>query len=73
MKRRSFFGVLALVGGRRALAAHRHAGNLVLVTHDVNIRALVGEYASQGEMIVALVQPGGTLRVVGRLPGATVG
>jgi hypothetical protein len=39
----------------------------------VNIRALVGEYASQGEMIVALVQPGGKLRVIGRLPDATAG
>lgn len=55
------------------LAAYKKAGNLVLVTHDVNIRALVGEYASQGEMIVAVVQPGGRLRVIGRLPDATGG
>lgn len=58
---------------RAFLAAYKKTGNLVLVTHDVNIRALVGEYASQGEMIVAQVQPGGKLSVVGRLPDATAG
>ena len=40
--------------------------NLVLVTHDVNIRALVGESVSQGEIVVA--RPGkGRLEVLGRL------
>jgi phosphohistidine phosphatase SixA len=58
---------------RAYLAAYKNGGNLVLVTHDVNIRALVGEYASEGEMIVALVQPGGKLQVVGRLADASVG
>ena len=51
---------------RAFLAGYKNPGNLVLVTHDVNIRAMVDEYASQGEMIVASVEPGGTLRVVGR-------
>ncbi len=55
---------------RAFLASYKSAGNLVLVTHDVNIRALVGEYASQGEMIVALAQADGTLKVLGRLPHA---
>lgn len=58
---------------RAWLANWKHAGNLVLVTHDVNIRALVGEYASQGEMIVARAQPDGTLKVLGRLPHAGAG
>jgi broad specificity phosphatase PhoE len=58
---------------RAWLASWKHAGNLVLVTHDVNIRALVGEYASQGEMIVARAQPDGTLSVLGRLPHAGPG
>jgi phosphohistidine phosphatase SixA len=53
---------------RAYLAGYKSVGNLLLVTHDVNIRALVGEYASQGEMIVALAQPDGTLKAVGRLP-----
>jgi phosphohistidine phosphatase SixA len=56
---------------RAYLASYRHGGNLVLITHDVNIRALVGEYASQGEMIVALAQLDGSLKVVGRLSDAT--
>lgn len=56
---------------RAYLASYKNAGNLVLVTHDVNIRALVGEYASQGEMIVAQAQPDGTLKFVGRLPDVT--
>ena len=40
--------------------------NLVLVTHDVNIRALVNEYAEQGEIVVARPGPH-RLDVVGRL------
>lgn len=40
---------------------------LVMVTHDVNIRALVDRYVRQGEMVVAAVEKGGTLRVVGTL------
>jgi len=40
--------------------------NLVLVTHDVNIRALVGLYVAPGEIVVT--RPGdGRLDVVGRL------
>ncbi len=49
------------------LNAYRERGNLVLVTHDVNIRALVGQYANQGEMIVVEKKPDGGLTVVGRL------
>ncbi|MCD2517833.1 histidine phosphatase family protein [Massilia sp. G4R7] len=55
-------------------SAWRQAGskdNLVLVTHDVNIRALVSEFVAQGEIVVA--QPvDGRLQVVGRLPLSTV-
>jgi len=53
---------------RTFLSAHKEPGNLVLVTHDINIRVLVGESLSQGEMVVALVQPDGTLKSVGVLP-----
>lgn len=46
--------------------AWRGKDNLVLVTHDVNIRALVGESVAQGEIVVA--RPGqGRLDVLGRL------
>ena len=49
------------------LGAYRKAGNLVFVTHDVNIRALSGRYLNQGEMAVALAKPDGTLSVAGVL------
>lgn len=53
---------------QRYLVAFKESGNLVLVTHDVNIRALVGQYAHQGDMVVALANPDGSLRVVDALP-----
>jgi phosphohistidine phosphatase SixA len=52
---------------RSYVAANLGPGNLVLVTHDVNIRALVGEYVTQGEMVVATPRADGALDVVGRL------
>ena len=46
--------------------AYAGPGNQVLVTHDVNIRALVGESVAQGEIVVT--RPGaGRLEVLGRL------
>lgn len=53
---------------QRYLVAFKESGNLVLVTHDVNIRALVGQYASQGDMVVALANADGSLRAVDTLP-----
>ena len=53
---------------RSYLSTHKEAGNLVLVTHDINIRVLVGESLAQGEMVVALAQPDGALKSVGVLP-----
>lgn len=55
--------VLARVAGWRRLAGR---DNLVLVTHDVNIRALVDESVAQGEIVVARPDDG-RLRVLGRL------
>lgn len=52
--------VLARVG------AFADKTNLVLVTHDVNIRALVNEYVAQGEIVVARPDAG-KLEVVGKL------
>jgi broad specificity phosphatase PhoE len=52
---------------RQALLAWQGPGNLVLVTHDVNIRALTGDRLAQGEMLVATRRPDGSLAVVGRL------
>lgn len=51
-----------------ALMAEPHAGgNLVLVTHQVNITALTGIVPAMGEMIVLTPQAGGTARIAGRL------
>jgi broad specificity phosphatase PhoE len=53
---------------RRYLAAFKAPGNLVLVTHDVNIRALVGQYLHQGDMVVASANADGSLRVTDTVP-----
>lgn len=42
----------------QALQAHRAPRNLVLVTHQVNISALTGEFTTMGEML--LTRPGKT-------------
>jgi len=48
------------------IAAWQGPGNLLLVTHQVNITALVGSGVGSGEMIV--VRPAGDeMQVVGRL------
>jgi phosphohistidine phosphatase SixA len=43
------------------------AGNLVLVTHQVNITALTQIVPAEGEMIVLAARPDGRIGVVGRL------
>lgn len=48
------------------VGAYTGKGNLVLVTHDVNIRALVNESVAQGEIVVARAVKG-KLDVLGRL------
>lgn len=48
------------------LAAHADRRPLVLVTHDVNIRALTGESVAQGEMVLAVARAG-RFEVLGRL------
>lgn len=47
------------------LAKLKITGNSVLVTHDVNIRALAGPYVEQGAMVVTTLGEGGVLRVAG--------
>ncbi len=56
-----------------AMGSAMGAGNIVFVTHDVNIQALVGRYLEPGEMAVAAVEADGALRVVGSLPAAGSG
>ncbi|MEH6437050.1 histidine phosphatase family protein [Massilia sp. DD77] len=59
-RRAKLAGVLARAGG------YEGKGNLVLVTHDVNIRALVGESVAQGDIVVT--EPdGGRLKKLGVL------
>jgi broad specificity phosphatase PhoE len=43
------------------------AGNVILVTHQVNISALTGLYPAPGELIVLTPQGDGDFRIAGRL------
>ena len=52
---------------RAFMKGYQARGNLILVTHDVNIRALVGESVAQGEMVLATIRPDGSLAMVGML------
>ncbi|MDB5920548.1 MAG: histidine phosphatase family protein [Massilia sp.] len=54
-----------LLDVRAYLGSAMGAGNIVMVTHDVNLQALVGRYMRQGEMAVAAVEADGALRVIG--------
>lgn len=57
----------------RALAGERPgAGNLVLVTHQVNISALTGVFPAAGEIVVLTPQGGGAFGVAGRLAPAAL-
>lgn len=56
---------------RAFLKAYRGPGNLILVTHDVNIRALVGAAVGQGGMVLATIRPDGSLAMVGMLTPPT--
>ena len=50
------------------LVKHTASTPLVLVTHQVNIRALAGVPTSSGEVVVARLAPDGTVSVLGTLP-----
>ena len=54
------------------LAQYKDTGNIVLVTHDVNIRALVGKYVEPGEFIIAARSPDGALRIEALVPTAQI-
>lgn len=53
--------VRSLIGDRPV------SGNLILVTHQVNIGALTGIFPAQGEMIILTPLGNGDFRVAGRL------
>lgn len=52
---------------RRRAGERPPTGNLILVTHRVNISALTGLLPAPGEMIILTPQGGGNFRVAGRL------
>ena len=52
---------------RALIASPFTGGNLILVTHQVNITALTGIVPATGEMVVLSPEPGGKFRIVGRL------
>lgn len=52
---------------RALMAESKAGGNLVFVTHQVDITVLTGIVPAMGEMIVLSLQPGSSVRVVGRL------
>ncbi len=54
---------------RRWALGWRGPGNAALVTHQVNVTALLGDWASMGDIVVVRAD-GAALQVVGRLPGA---
>ncbi|MET0855622.1 MAG: histidine phosphatase family protein [Telluria sp.] len=56
-----------LLDVRAYLKSSGGAGNIVMVTHDVNIQALGGGHMRPGEMAVAAVGPNGALRMIGTL------
>ena len=59
----------ALTAGARALIqAWKGPGNLLVVTHGANIRALTGISPASGEIVVARLGADGTLEPVGRIP-----
>lgn len=52
---------------RELIGKHPLSGNLLLVTHQVNITALTGIFPGQGEMIILTPLGEGNFRVAGRL------
>ncbi|MGH7314488.1 MAG: histidine phosphatase family protein [Candidatus Rokuibacteriota bacterium] len=53
----------------RALAGERPPrGNVILVTHGINIAAAIGIHPAQGEMLVITPRGNGTFEVRGRIP-----
>lgn len=56
-------------GAIRALAAERpEGGNLILVTHGINIQAAIGLQPAPGEIVVVTPRANGRYEVRGRIP-----
>lgn len=52
---------------RALMAALPGGGNVILITHGVNISALLGFVPAPGELVVVTPDGGGGFRVAGRL------
>ncbi|MEY4599249.1 MAG: hypothetical protein RLZZ445_2046 [Pseudomonadota bacterium] len=52
---------------RARIQSFRGPGNLVLVTHQVNITALTGEFPAEGEIFVVRASAEGSLQLKGRI------
>ena len=69
----SFFGERSAQGQQQTAAVRARIqsfsgpGNLVMVTHQVNITALTGEYPAEGEIFVLRAETQGALRWIGRI------
>jgi phosphohistidine phosphatase SixA len=57
---------------RELITERPPVGNLILVSHQVNITALTGLAPAPGEIVVLTPLGGGEFRVAGRIPLATV-
>ena len=53
---------------RAKIQSFNGPGNLMMVTHQVNITALTGEFPAEGEIFVVRAEPQNRLQWVGRLP-----
>jgi len=52
---------------RARIQSFRGPGNLVMVTHQVNITALTGEFPGEGEIFVVWTSSQGSLQLTGRI------
>lgn len=56
---------------RALIQSFRGPGNLVMVTHQVNMTALTGEYPAEGEIFVLRAGPKGSPQWIGRISALT--
>ncbi len=70
----SFFGEHSAQAAPQTMATRirirgfRGPGNLMMVTHQVNITALTGAHPAMGEILVVRANADGTIKLVGRIP-----
>ena len=55
-------------GGRQIIQAWKGPGNLLVVTHGANIRAMIGVSPAEGEIVVVANNSDEAISVIGRIP-----